>query len=110
MSMKHTPGPWFRDANSGLECDVRASSGRKIALCWGLAANNATNDKPKYRAECDANAHLIAAAPELLMALQLALPALEYLRKQFPRSEHDDSIDALAITKAAIAKTTGEQQ
>lgn len=61
MSTKHTPGPWFRDDRSGLECDVRASSERKIALCWGLASNNATNYNPKYRAECDANARRIVA-------------------------------------------------
>lgn len=70
MAAKHTPGPWVRDARSGLECDVRASSGRKVALCWGLASNNATNYRVDYRAECDANAHLIAAAPELLAIAQ----------------------------------------
>ena len=54
MSTKHTPGPWFRDDRSGLECDVRAASGRKVALCWGLASNNARNYDKKYKAECDA--------------------------------------------------------
>ena len=72
MKAKHTPGPWFRDTRSGLNCDVRAKSGRNVALCWGLASNNATNYRADYRAECDANAHLIAAAPELLSELEAA--------------------------------------
>lgn len=97
--IKHTPGPWLRDDRSGLECDVRAASGRKVALCWGLASNNASNYHPKYRAECDANAHLIAAAPELL----------EFVKEWLERQGADDNY-MTAKARALIAKATGEQQ
>ena len=67
---KHTIGPWLRDASSGIRCDVRSASGRKIALCWGLSTSRAArNNRPEYLAECDANALLIAAAPELVSLL-----------------------------------------
>lgn len=41
---------------------------------------------------------------ELLTALKLAMPALEYARKQFPRSKHDDSMDVMEIVRNVIAK------
>lgn len=96
---KHTPGPWLRDDRSGLGCDVRAASGRKVALCWGLASNNATNYRADYRAECDANAHLIAAAPELLEVAQLILAEdlLDFLPEEYASK-----------VRAAIAKATGD--
>ena len=99
---KHTPGPWLRDDRSGLDCDVRAASGRKVALCWGLASNNATNYRADYRAECDANAHLIAAAPELLEALQEMVSLVEVV------IPFDGPQQRKA--RAAIAKATGEPQ
>lgn len=71
MTSEYTPGPWHRDADSGLNCDVRAANGRKVALTWGLSTTKAAQyNRPAYRQECDANAHLIAAAPELLAALE----------------------------------------
>ena len=107
---KHTPGPWLRDDRSGLDCDVRAASGRKVALCWGLASNNATNYRADYRAECDANAHLIAAAPELLDALRA------FLRAPSVGSAGPGAVTIavqdfnLRAARAAIAKATGEPQ
>ena len=102
---KHTPGPWLRDDCSGLDCDVRAASGRKVALCWGLASNNATNYRADYRAECDANAHLIAAAPELLAALKdcVAVMTCELAGLSVIQPE-------IKQARAAIAKATGEPQ
>lgn len=63
-----TPGPWLRDRASGFNCDVRAASGRKVALCWGLTTGSPL--RPAYLAECDANAVLIATAPDMLAMLQ----------------------------------------
>ena len=103
MSTKHTPGPWFRDDRSGLECDVRAASGRKVALCWGLASNNARNYDKKYKAECDANARLIAAAPEMLEALEKLLSIQEHGDVASWANEWGEA-------RAVVAKATGEQQ
>ncbi len=49
----------------------------------------------------EANAQLIAAAPELLMALQMALPAVEYF------DEHEGGEIVLEVVRAAIAKARG---
>ena len=103
MSTKFTPGPWLRDDRSGLECDVRAASGRKVALCWGLASNNARNYEKKYKAECDANATLIAAAPDLLEALQRLLSENDNMTQRI------NLLGAMDQARAAIAKATRDQ-
>lgn len=53
----HTPGPWCAQGNSVT------ASGRSVAVVRGRGS----------RAELDANARLIAAAPDLLAALRLML-------------------------------------
>lgn len=88
----HTPGPWsliVDDAGDGSEIygfDVSAPNGR------GIAYYDA-NDDP----ETEANARLIAAAPELLEALK----AVELARMS---DEPDDWQRATDLTDAALAK------
>ena len=88
MSTKHTPEPWIRDDRSGLECDVRAASGRKVALCWGLASNNARNYDKKYKAECDANARRIVACVNACRGIDDELLADDCIRKT--REDRDE--------------------
>ncbi|MFY2855016.1 hypothetical protein ACOTJG_13670 [Achromobacter xylosoxidans] len=102
MTTNHTPGPWVRDTGSGSGCDVRAENGRKVAATWGI--NNGDPHRPAYRAECDANARLIAAAPELLEALEWALRAMEARNPLWAEGER------FIAARAAIAKAKGEQQ
>lgn len=102
MTTNHTPGPWVRDTGSGFGCDVRAENGRKVAATWGI--NNGDPHRPAYRAECDANARLIAAAPELLEALEIADKFCGSLTS-------DECPDSVHIPiRTAIAKAKGEQQ
>lgn len=101
MTTKHTPGPWIRDTGSGYGCDVRAESGRKVAVTWGIG--NGDPHRQAYRAECDANARLIAAAPELLAALE-ALLDMDVAYQRGPRVQ-----EAVAVARSAIAKAKGEQ-
>ncbi len=92
---KHTPGPWefdgeyvWADAVRGYVADPNTedmTSGRGLAKL----------EAPEM---IKANGRLIAAAPELLEALQ---DALEYLQHHLPE-------EALASHRAAIAKATGE--
>ena len=62
---KGTPGPW---------------TGKDVGICRqddaGLQLGFVMTADEKRRDECAANAHLIAAAPELLEALQLAQKAM----------------------------------
>jgi len=66
--VKHTPGPW-RVAVEGermafAQCHITGANGRPVAsTIYPLAC-------PDWREEDTVNAHLIAAAPELLAALE----------------------------------------
>ncbi len=101
---KHTPGPWMAN-------EWRASeNGEEVARGWEIVKDGyllpmADCDSENYE-ESTANARLIAAAPDLLEALQrisLAKP-----------DQLDHSIDVAIIercanvARAAIAKATGE--
>jgi hypothetical protein len=56
---KHTPAPWLIDSQSKFQLCITNSDGRK-AICF----------LPIMLEETEANIKLIAAAPELLEALQ----------------------------------------
>ena len=60
MSPKHTPGPWTLNAGK-----VRNRSRSIVA-----DVRDTEHDNPPTREAAEANAHLIAAAPELLEALR----------------------------------------
>ena len=65
MSAKHTPGPWWHDDDKEVGCIViRAPDGD--AVPWQIASM--CDIGPSGNEE--ANARLIAAAPELLAALK----------------------------------------
>ena len=87
--MKHTPGPWEARGYSIFEP-------HKTAMTIAVATQHEPNVK--------ANARLIAAAPELLEALQAFVEWAECV-KEFAGAA---PIATLADARAAIAKATGE--
>lgn len=78
--VKHTPGPWHV-ANG---CQIRGAKDQ-IAKAWMMR-----------NGEGLANARLIAAAPELLNALEAITEA------------YDTSLPEYKVARAAIAKARGE--
>lgn len=97
---KHTQGPWEwnedRTALVGPNKKIILQDGEGV---WDLCSYMATvHDKPK---ESEANARLIAAAPDLLQALQMMLACCYDLECD------DEVITAVLATRAAIAKATG---
>ena len=101
MSAQHTPGPWKFGKELGARNGVwlvsfdAGSKGRGIAIAE-------TRTGPGSE---EANARLIAAAPELLAALETAYMALiGYL----PAHRNDVTDAAIGAARAAITKATGE--
>ena len=80
----HTPGPW--ESKRRLVWDT---NGFSLADCW---------DYNRTEEECFANARLIAAAPDML-------EALEYVNAKSTIDMDDAMID---VVTAAIAKAKGE--
>jgi hypothetical protein len=68
---KHTPGPWKlgrRDTQT-----VYDEEGKEIALAFTRDSDGGVGSDPRMRHEALANARLIAAAPQMLQALQAFL-------------------------------------
>ena len=95
----HTPGPWKLNRTYGTL--VESESGRTIA-----AANccQACGYDPEISAENQANARLIAAAPEMLFALRYVLLFVERKEK-----EEGGCAGYVREIRAAIAKATGKE-
>ena len=91
MNAKHTPGPWRADAwNFHSRTTVRAGD-ETIAECHGHGRD---------RHQCEADARVIAAAPDLLEALEDALDLIESISPV--------EGDTVRKARAAIAAATGE--
>lgn len=104
---KHTQGKWFTDRPSSygtiyIECRIGQGLLQEVAAV-GPTANGTV--------EQEANARLMAAAPDLLHALEMAEEVLCRLERIVDRGE-DDSINLepeILSARAAIAKAKGEQ-
>lgn len=95
---KHTPGPWrVTAAKDTVRCDTVPNVGM-VAECLGFE---------RYRREADA--HLIAAAPELLDALKACAEAIRHAEAE--RDPYNRLMPPLALQMAeeAIRKATGEE-
>lgn len=94
MNTKHTPGPWSYD-----------SEGYVYGGEQGLIITDPSCSNPDISADQnEANARLIAAAPELLTALENVIQ-FHYGNKGL-RGECDH-IGWVRVARAAIAKATG---
>jgi len=97
--MKHTPGPWFNvsvDHEWTEICDAPAYRNRAIIAVVRPAGNDSVS-RGIFTTR-NANACIIAAAPELL-------GALEYIAKRIAAG--DSLGDSLVIADCAIAKAKG---
>ena len=97
---KGTPGPWRVSEKRGDLIDIRHENNELGAMSLNLAQVVA---RQSWLKEAEANARLIAAAPELLEALQLC----EEFMSQLP-STGFDGLARIEFARAAIAKATGE--
>ncbi|MBQ0399311.1 hypothetical protein J7S99_17115 [Providencia rettgeri] len=97
MEFKGTPAPWLTDRNnchSGHIATVHGCENNSWVEIW-------STNWPESESVQEANAHLIAAAPELLS---------ELIRlRNIVASYKQDSGDNLDITDAVIAKALGQQ-
>ena len=89
MTQTHTPGPWRTVDKTRIEAEG-----------FGLIAALRGESSPHYDTELDANAHLIAAAPDLLEAAEAIESALDGVV-----CDYEPQIMAL---RAAIAKARGQ--
>jgi hypothetical protein len=100
---KWTPGPWVIDARCFL--DICPMSMEEVAVSTCSQNYNAQ--------ETQANAHLIAAAPDLVEACEHALGQVNAVLNMFPEEMaamgvNPDSFATTKKLKAALSKAYGE--
>ena len=88
-----TPGPWRYWFEEGYVGEITSANGKLVA---------GFDTEPN-----EADARLIAAAPELLGACELIVSAFDALKQGSAARNEPLQINA---ARAAIAKATGEQQ
>ncbi|WP_236175946.1 hypothetical protein [Pseudomonas pseudonitroreducens] len=110
---KHTPGPWGIEHRHGeinvISCNERDSEEKDMGIVYVLARDVGGmihGEKFDDRSEVEANARLIAAAPELLAALKLTS---DCLAKCLTGGEVSAALAGRALTEAseAVTKATG---
>jgi hypothetical protein len=100
MSAEYTPGPWvvYDDSNNGKTNRIEiAARGKTVARIYHSVPEE---DLP--------NARLIAAAPDLLEALQLTVLQLTVLHLTNPMALQITRADLVKKAQAIIAKATGD--
>lgn len=106
---KHTPGPWHAfvgDDHDTLAVFGPDNTGEKPVVEWVGLDGRARDCGYKT---CVANTHLIAAAPDLLEALEAMVDAFDYIAGDCTDPEQSKSeIEILGRAKTAISKTKGE--
>ena len=95
---KHTPGPWNLQLGTAGDWRVDRSTSE-----WNICGRLSTVEHMER--ESFANAHLIAAAPDLLEALEDARAQLEAYEEELSGEHFNDT-----RINAAIAKAKGEDQ
>lgn len=98
----HTPGPWCTDLSECEPGDSVAIMAHGAIIAEVLGADSFPclddNQLESFDKELQANARLMAAAPDLLKACKEAYTAL-------PMAKHNNATNA--ILRAAIAKAEG---
>lgn len=96
MNGKHTPGPWSQDKYGNV-----ISADKETIKVEGVSLSGRSTEETR------ANARLIAAAPELLAALEAMLEAVRQNIDGIPPTADQIFAKAGHSAVAAIAKATG---
>lgn len=107
-NFKGTPGPWkavYNEKRGNHTIETDHGDWREMPVAF-TATHFVSGSEP-------ANAQMMAAAPELLEALEEALPFVERVAATQPTQPHnalkrDRAIKARDKIRAAIAKATGD--
>jgi hypothetical protein len=117
--MTHTPGPWtigerhrLQDTDTGEQWGytLTAVGSTTLEQVLGATFHVATVGANPGDAECEANARLIACAPEMLDALRMAADALDLAQAQVDSANDRDNLcKRLVAVKRVIAKAEGRE-
>jgi len=95
---KHTKGPWFITGNMTRYVEARIGGG----LIQEVAAVGPTNADGGYGEQQEANAHLIAAAPDLLEALESMCAEFRGYDLPYGSAAYANAISAINKAKGSL--------
>lgn len=99
---KHTPGPWECSGGYVQSATKSKPSGAPLCIADPFVDESFMSDH-----EADANARLIAAAPELLEVCKAMLPIFEaFTQDELSVTTVDEAIALLPAVRAAIHEAT----
>ncbi len=102
---KHTPGPWKWWTSNSWKRLMHENTGATIRILELCVCSDGHPDL--YVSE--ANARLIASAPDLLGALEKIVDMnVQYCIDKYGDASRADSMACVEIARAAIAKATGD--
>lgn len=105
MNAQHTPGPWKIAGRSDNDAEAYIIEAEGVrTICWTTDTFNLEREEGEITAEDEANALLIAKAPDLLFAAKCALADLEGIMPEFEPSgdrEHP-AWETINLLKKAI--------
>ena len=104
---KHTKGPWTRVRHSWDDSSVYAANGSRVAICRIDEEDVTEETQDACVAVNEANARLIAAAPELLEALEALVN--DFGRDGYGGELEDGECRVIDMARNAIAKAIGER-
>jgi hypothetical protein len=109
-AMSHTPGPWTSEGTLIIKF---GNDGRAICLIADSRGETTSDVRPMELTDPDwktgiANAHLIAAAPDLLSALEHVLDAQDRYRQHGGETLENHLWKMERLARAAIARAKGE--
>ena len=112
MNSQHTPGPWEADAKLGqvygaFEYSSCGPSGKAFVADVGFPLGEAIGKSRVYSQKQEANLRLIAAAPEILEALERAKRVLEDIGAHAPGATRDEIIERIHMGHDGILRRIG---
>ncbi len=102
--MSHTVGPWRCEASTpgaGHHCIIAADGN------YVVCPDDGWNDNYRNYDERFSNARLIAAAPDLLVALKALLPLARYAPDELGSADVAEAERQIAHAESVIAKAEG---
>jgi hypothetical protein len=117
--VKFTPGPWHREPDhpvtgyADIDDHIVGADGCTVADCYGPRELQPERVNLPLAEQCRANAHLIAAAPDLYEALQGMFDLVCVLGYKLGNGERpilkDGVVDQkMMATRAALAKASAD--
>lgn len=97
---KHTKGPWHRNVSPATKYPT-IFAGRNTHVARVVTDGGLTPE------EVEANCDLIAAAPELLEALESMLGIYGDIHDKECMRKGDDELETITLARAAITKANG---